>query len=681
MNNGFIKVAAATPTVKVADCKYNVTQISSLIVLAEGKGVDIIAFPELSVTGATCGDLFRHSLLLDVAERSIMSLLELTRHLNIITIVGVPLPYRGMLLNCALVIQQGKIISIVPKTYLAAKDGAWQKRWFASSKDINPSHVHYAGQEVLISNDPRIFRTSGGNSFAIEFSNALISPVSMSDRLALSGAELIFSLSAENTIVGKSRALMKVIAGQSANTHAGYVYCGCGFGESTTDDVFSGEAFIFENGHLLRRSQPFKMTNSMITEEIDCEKLRALRFGNPSFSDAQERLKDYELLEIVPDEEQTSHCFLPNSRPAIRHVRCFPPIVDRPAVLERPIDAHPFIPSSPHKKDDCAEILNIQTFGLIKRLTHTGLENVVIGVSGGLDSTLALLVCTRAFDILGYDFHNIHAVTMPGFGTTRHTKTNALELMKLLGVESSEIDITKSVSQHFIDIGHDATRQDTTFENAQARERTQILMDLANKCNALVIGTGDLSELALGWATYNGDHMSMYGLNAGIPKTLIAEIIRHSAMSETDDDELRRVLLDVIDTPISPELVSADENGDIRQKTEDLVGPYELHDFFLYYFVRYHFRPQKIYFLAKKAFVDVPKDAPDGISRPWQTYDEDTVKKWITVFFRRFFSQQFKRSCMPDGPQVSTIGLSPRGEWCMPSDAESRLWLDECESL
>lgn len=642
MNYGFIKVASAVPSVKVADCKYNVEQIEQQIILAEGLGVEIIVFPELSLTGYTCQDLFRQNLLLETTESAMLMLLDFTRQLNIISIVGLPIAVGDLLLNCAAIIQKGQILGIVAKEYLPNYNEFYEKRWFASVQDLRTTELRFAGNQINLSFTPQIFVTCDGVRFGVEICEDVWAPTPPSNHLALAGADIIFNLSASDELIGKHDYLCKLLAQQSARTITGYVYSSAGFGESTQDVVYGGNALIFENGHMLQSGPRFAMTPQMQVAQIDVERLRTERRGNTTYVNAQRRMIGEDVI------FKNAHSILPKD-----------------FVLERPVDAHPFIPSPDMMEKSCEEILNIQVMGLAKRLVHTSCQKVVIGISGGLDSTLALLVCAMTFDKLGLDRSGIIGVTMPGFGTTDRTYTNAIKLMQSLRITIREISIAKSVTQHFEDIGHDISVHDTTYENSQARERTQILMDVSNQEGGLVIGTGDLSELALGWCTYNGDHMSMYAVNASIPKTLIACLVKFVA--GTMDADTSATLHDVVDTPISPELVPADEDGNIQQKTEDLVGPYELHDFFLYYFMRHGFRPMKIFLLAQKAF--------EG------QYEDNVIKHWLKTFFRRFFSQQFKRSCLPDGPKVGSISLSPRGDWRMPSDASSELWLRECEML
>lgn len=640
MKYGFVNVAAAVPAVKVADTAYNVFEIEKIIADAEGRGVEILCFPELCITGYTCQDLFRQQLLLTQAEEGLMTLLDFTRQLNVICIVGLPVQTGGMLLNCAAVIQAGTLLGLVAKTYLPNYNEFYEKRWFASAQDLKTTEVYLAGSPVALTAQPTIFQTTDGVKFGVEICEDVWAPVPPSNNLTLAGADIIFNCSASNELTGKHKYLRNLLMQQSARTISGYVYASSGFGESTQDVVYGGNAMIFENGHLLAEGERFSLQPQIQVAQIDVDRLRTDRMDNTTFVNAQ--------------------------REAFAQIISCKMVESAEFKLSRYVDPHPFTPDDDDMQESCEEILNIQSAGLAKRLVHTNCQKVVIGISGGLDSTLALLVCVRTFDMLDYDRKGILGVTMPGFGTTDRTHDNAIRLMQTLGISQQEISIAKAVKQHFEDIGQDIDTHDVTYENSQARERTQILMDLANKENALVIGTGDLSELALGWATYNGDHMSMYGVNAGVPKTLIQYLIRYMAELELFNEQ-KATLIDVIDTPISPELTPADDEGQIKQKTEDLVGPYELHDFFLYYFLRFGFRPRKIMMLAEQAFDE--------------KYDRKTIKKWLTTFCRRFFNQQFKRSCLPDGPKVGSVSLSPRGDWRMASDASNALWVKECESL
>lgn len=642
MNYGFITVASAIPSVRVADVDYNIEQIEKLVAQADEKDVEIMVFPELSVTGYTCQDLFAQQSLVEGAENAVLHLLDVSRKLDVITIIGVPVCIGTGLYNCAVVCQHGTVLGIVPKRFLPNYSEFYEQRWFVSGDDMaEPEEIRYAGNKVTVLPGNHIFQTSDGVKFGIELCEDVWSPVPPSNSLALAGADIIFNLSATDEMLGKNAYLKRLLAQQSARLISGYVYSSCGFGESTQDLVYGGNAYIYEKGKLIAESERFSLDEQLVVSQIDVEKLRTMRRKNTTYQHAQRGVKS-----VVTQAE---------------------PIEQRPFTLLRHINPLPFVPGSDMMHEACDEIFSIQVSGLAKRLVHTHSKTVVLGISGGLDSTLALLVCAMTFDKLGYDRKGIVGVTMPGFGTTDRTYNNAISLMQSLGITIREISICKSVEQHFLDIDHDINVHDVTYENGQARERTQILMDLSNQLGGLVVGTGDLSELALGWATYNGDHMSMYGVNAGLPKTFIRHLVAYVAENLVDDKS-RETLLDIIDTPISPELIPADENGDIKQKTEDLVGPYELHDFFIYHFMSYGFKPGKLYMLARHAFDEAQ-------------YPDDVIKHWLKVFVRRFFNQQFKRSCLPDGPKVGSVNLSPRGDWRMPSDAMSTLWLSECENL
>ncbi|MCE8824944.1 NAD(+) synthase [Bacteroides fragilis] len=641
MNYGFVKVAAAVPRVKVADCKFNSERLEGLITIAEGKGVQILTFPEMCITGYTCGDLFAQQLLLEQAEMALIQILNSTRQLDIISILGMPVVVNSTVINAAVVIQKGKILGVVPKTYLPNYKEFYEQRWFTSALQVSENSVRLCGQIVPMGNN-LLFETAE-TTFGIEICEDLWATVPPSSSLALQGAEIIFNLSADDEGIGKHNYLCSLISQQSARCISGYVFSSSGFGESTTDVVFAGNGLIYENGYLLARSERFCMEEQLIINEIDVECIRAERRVNTTFAANKANYPGKEAVRISTE--------FVNSKDLN---------------LTRTFNPHPFVPQGSELNSRCEEIFSIQIAGLAQRLLHTGAKTAVIGISGGLDSTLALLVCVKTFDKLGLSRKDILGITMPGFGTTDRTYHNAIDLMNSLGVSIREISIREACIQHFKDIGHDLNIHDVTYENSQARERTQILMDIANQTWGMVIGTGDLSELALGWATYNGDHMSMYGVNAGIPKTLVKHLVQWVAENGMDEAS-KATLLDIVDTPISPELIPADENGEIKQKTEDLVGPYELHDFFLYYFLRFGFRPSKIYFLAQTAFSGV--------------YDDETIKKWLQTFFRRFFNQQFKRSCLPDGPKVGSISISPRGDWRMPSDASSAAWLKEIAEL
>ena len=641
MNYGFVKVAAAVPRVKVADCKFNSERLEGLITIAEGKGVQILTFPEMCITGYTCGDLFAQQLLLEQAEMALIQILNSTRQLDIISILGMPVVVNSTVINAAVVIQKGKILGVVPKTYLPNYKEFYEQRWFTSALQVSENSVRLCGQIVPMGNN-LLFETAE-TTFGIEICEDLWATVPPSSSLALQGAEIIFNLSADDEGIGKHNYLCSLISQQSARCISGYVFSSSGFGESTTDVVFAGNGLIYENGYLLARSERFCMEEQLIINEIDVECIRAERRVNTTFAANKANCPGKEAVRISTE--------FVNSKDLN---------------LTRTFNPHPFVPQGSELNSRCEEIFSIQIAGLAQRLLHTGAKTAVIGISGGLDSTLALLVCVKTFDKLGLSRKDILGITMPGFETTDRTYHNAIDLMNSLGVSIREISIREACIQHFKDIGHDLNIHDVTYENSQARERTQILMDIANQTWGMVIGTGDLSELALGWATYNGDHMSMYGVNAGIPKTLVKHLVQWVAENGMDEAS-KATLLDIVDTPISPELIPADENGEIKQKTEDLVGPYELHDFFLYYFLRFGFRPSKIYFLAQTAFSGV--------------YDDETIKKWLQTFFRRFFNQQFKRSCLPDGPKVGSISISPRGDWRMPSDASSAAWLKEIAEL
>ena len=636
MQYGYVKVSAAIPLVSVADTKYNIEQMIALAHRAYDEGAEITVFPELCITGYTCGDLFTQQTLLLEAETAIAQFAQATSVYNTIYIIGAPIYVCGALYNCALVVQQGKILGIVPKSYIPNHG-----RWFSTGYNLRmEANIQYAGQSVHIGSH-QIFHT-GRYAFGVEISEDLWSVTPPSSTLTLEGAEIIFNLSAADEGTGKHDYLRSLIAQQSARCMAGYVYSSCGYGESTTDLVFAGKSFVAENGSILAEGKRFCLDAQLLCSEIDIDKLRMERRGNSIFTTAQA-----------------------NSLPKATHVYATP-ISDKESALTRTYSRLPFVPQGDLLDAHCNDILNTQVAALAKRLSHIHCSKVVIGISGGLDSTLALLATIRTFDRLQLPRTSIIGITMPGFGTTDRTYQNALSMMEQLGISQREISIKDACIQHFSDIGHDINIHDTTYENGQARERTQLLMDVANRENAIVIGTGDLSELALGWATYNGDHMSMYGINAGIPKTLVRHLVEWEA-THTYEGDIRRILLDVVNTPISPELIPAKEDGTIKQKTEDLVGPYELHDFFIYHFIRSGYTPSKIFYIACCTF--------EG------EYSKATIKKWLTTFFRRFFQQQFKRSCLPDGPKVGSVSLSPRGDWHMPSDASAARWLEECEQL
>jgi NAD+ synthase (glutamine-hydrolysing) len=625
MKHGFVRVAASIPELQVADCAYNVSKIIELSQKADIEHVEVICFPELCITAYTCADLFSQAHLYQAAHKAMHELAEASKQLSTVIIVGVPLAVRNQLYNCAVVLFQGKILGAVPKINLPNHNEFYEKRWFAPGSSAKSSTVTFCNQDVAFGTD--LLFSNGEFTFGIEICEDVWVPIPPSSQLALHGADILFNLSASNELIGKHQYLRKMVEQQSARCSASYVYCSSGAGESTSDLVFAGNGLIYENGVLLAASKRFSFEPQLIISDVDVERLRGDRMCNTNY--ANER-----------------------SDRVYRTIQ-FDAVQRESTILKRSFDKFPFVPPLSTRQESCEEIFSIQVGGLAKRWQHTNAETLVLGISGGLDSTLALLVCVKTADKLGYDRKRVVGITMPGYGTSDRTYSNAVNLMKVLGVEMMEISIVDACNQHFIDIEHDAEVHDVTYENTQARERTKILMNIANKRNGLVIGTGDLSELALGWATYNGDHMSMYGVNSGVPKTLVRYLVGWAA--QTLDASSEKILLDVLDTPVSPELLPADAQGKIAQKTEDIVGPYELHDFFLYYFVRYGYTPQKILFLANLTFND--------------TYDQDTIEKWFRVFIRRFFSQQFKRSCMPDGPKVGSINLSPRGDWRMPSDA------------
>lgn len=640
MDYGFVKVAAAVPELRVADCGYNSEKIIKMIGEAEKSGAQIVVFPELAITAYTCADLFQQQLLLSGARAALARIVEETSKFEIVSIIGMPLMSENQLFNCAVVIQGGKILGVVPKTYIPGYKEFYEERWFASgAKALNP-FINISGMDVPFGTD-LLFESAGPDPvcFGVEICEDLWAPIPPSSYQAIAGASILFNLSASNEIIGKSEYRHELVKQQSGKCVAGYIYVSSGVDESTTDVVYGGHVLIAENGGILGESERFLRKAHMTVGEIDVQRLMNDRLKNTSF------------MEGLPAK---------NFRKLSFKLKALD--FDK-AEFSRTVDPHPFVPSDKSARDiRCREIFAIQTTGLAKRLKHTGSQNVVLGVSGGLDSTLALIVAAKTFGLLGIPAENITAVTMPGFGTTDITYENAVRLIKSFGATLKEINIKQACLQHFSDIGHDPSIHDVTYENVQARERTQILMDIANKQGGLVIGTGDLSELALGWCTYNGDHMSMYSVNCSIPKTLVKYLVQWAADNVTEKASAE-VLLRILATPITPELLPPDENGGILQKTEDIVGPYELHDFFLYHMLRYGAPPKKIEFLAGKAF--------NGV------YGNDTIKHWLRIFFRRFFAQQFKRSCLPDGPKVGTISLSPRGDWRMPSDATAEMWLEE----
>ncbi|MDE6638326.1 MAG: NAD(+) synthase [Muribaculaceae bacterium] len=648
-----MRVAAAYPKVELADPGVNSVRISDMIMNLSKKGARLIVFPELCLTGYTCGDLFNQPTLLNAAIRQLGFLQQVSKESHVTAVVGLPVRYRGRLYNCAAVIQYGEILGIVPKCYLPNYDEFYEKRWFSSGLKLDiPGGKEYNTIDIDGHSIPfginLLFRIENAK-FGVEICEDMWVPNPPSTTMSVAGADIIANLSATNEVIDKHAFLLSLIKERSSRCKCAYVYASAGAGESSSDLVFSGNAIIAEDGQILKKSDRFKRVEGYCIADIDVEKLRNTRQRQSSFGQNDIVLPTFGSEEFTATQAE-------------------------PANLMREVNPYPFLSSEKSKfEEQCEEIITIQAWGLEQRLIATHCKSLVVGVSGGLDSTLALLVAVKAFDDLGLDRKGIIGVTMPGFGTSDRTHNNAVDLMERMGITHIEISISDAVKQHFKDIDHDINIHDATYENSQARERTQILMDLANKHGGMVLGTGDLSELALGWCTYNGDHMSMYSVNASVPKTLIRPLVRRVAQDY--DEETRLILEDIVSTPISPELVPTDNEGNIAQKTEDLVGPYDLHDFFIYHFVKEGFSPSKIFVLACKAFAEGPYD--DG--RP--TFSRETIKKWLLVFLRRFFNQQFKRSCMPDGPKVGPVSFSPRGDWRMPSDAVSRLWLAEAEAI
>lgn len=635
MRQGFVKVAAVTPKIKVADTKYNAELILDMMKESTRQGAKIVVFPELCLTGYTCQDLFLQERLLQGAKDALMKLVKESASLDAIFFVGLPFEILGKLYNVAAVFSNGEVLGLVPKSYLPNYNEFYEARHFVSGAELATEVVLPDGSCVPADRDLLfVCEQMPKLRIGVELCEDLWTPNPPSISHALAGASVLVNLSASNELTGKDSYRRELVSGQSARLLAAYIYASAGEGESTQDLVFSGHNIIAENGQILAESKRFG--HGILYSEIDVERLCAQRRRMTTF--------------VTEDQTHTEILFS---------------LKIEETKLTRLIDPAPFVPTDRQNREKrCDEILMIQAMGLKKRLEHTG-ANAVVGISGGLDSTLALLVTVRAFDLCGRDHKGITAVTMPGFGTTDRTYDNAVKLIQSLGAEFVEVDICQAVNVHFSDIGQDPSVHDVTYENSQARERTQILMDIANKKNALVIGTGDLSELALGWATYNGDHMSMYAVNASVPKTLVRHLVRYYA-DTCEDKQLSDTLYDVLDTPVSPELLPP-EDGKISQKTEDLVGPYELHDFFLYYMLRQGFSPAKIYRLAKIAFAG--------------TYEDAFILKWLKTFCRRFFAQQFKRSCLPDGPKVGSVAVSPRGDLRMPSDACATLWMEELNTL
>ena len=634
---GYVKVGASTLELKVSDTIYNVQMIKKQIDEAVNKNIQIICFPELSITGYTCGDLFNQDILIDKAYEGLKDLVDYSKDKMIVIIVGSPIKCENKLYNCAVVINNGKILGIVPKTYIPNYNEFYEMRWFKSSNDLKIKEINLFNEFVPIGVD-LIFTSKLDDElkFGVEICEDVWSLYPKSNDYASSGASIIFNLSASNETIGKYDFRKELIKMQSIKTISGYVYSSSGINESSTDLLFSGSSLIYENGKLLSENNRFDFNSNLIYSDVDIKRLVNDRRKNTSF--------------ISNTDKEYRNIYFTTSKNNL---------------ISRKYSKYPFVPSNEDKREErCKEIINIQSSALAKRLKHTNIKKCVIGVSGGLDSTLAFLVIKKAFEKLKIDNKNIIAVTMPGFGTTNRTYENALDLIKINNATLKEIDIKKACLVHYSDIDQDINNHDITYENAQARERTKILMDIANKENALVIGTGDLSELALGWCTYNGDHMSMYSVNSSIPKTLVKYLVKYIADT---DKKNKKVLYDILSTPISPELLPADEEGNIKQITEDKIGPYILHDFYLYHFFRYGASPKKIYMLAVNTFEN--------------EYSKEEILKWLKVFIKRFFTQQFKRSCMPDGVKVGSISLSPRGDLRMPSDASYNIWIKELEEI
>jgi NAD+ synthase (glutamine-hydrolysing) len=639
---GFLRTAIGVPKVKVADVGFNVQEMIEMAGEMEKHQAAVGLFPELSVTAYTCGDLFAQSALIRQAETGIKAFAEALSDRQILAVVGAPIPVDAGLYNCAVVIQDGRILGAVPKTHLPNSHEFYERRWFAPASSLKGTRqIHYAGQDFKIGRDLLFCDAENRDiQIGIEICEDLWAPMPPSGRLSAAGATVILNPSSSNELIAKSEYREELVRQQSARCNAAYLYTSCGIGESTTDLVFGGDGYIYEKGTCLAKTKRFSNEAQVVYADVDIEGLVHDRRTQTSFS----------------DEDSTA--------PELDKIVCR--LADFDA-LDRAVDASPFVPSDLQKRQRrCEEIFAIQSVGLMSRLRHIGGVPMVVGISGGLDSTLALLVCVEACDRLGLSRDHIHAVTMPGFGTTDRTYRNAVALIQGIGASFHEISIREAATLHLNQLNHPLDRHDVTYENAQARERTQILMDLANQVGGIVVGTGDLSELALGWATYNGDHMSMYAVNAGVPKTLVRYLVDYVA-DRRGSENIRAILKDVLNTPVSPELLPPDQSGKIAQKTEDLVGPYALHDFFLYHVVRNGYSPSKIYLLAQHAFKG--------------TYTDQVIYKWLRNFYWRFFAQQFKRSCLPDGPKVGSAALSPRGDWRMPSDAKVKLWMDEIEAI
>ena len=636
MKSRFLKVCAVSPRVTVAGVQSNLNAALQEIEKANKNKVQILVFPELFLSGYTCGDLFLQTALQDACKSALTAVCRATENSALVVVIGLPLKFGASLYNCAAVVQNGMVVAVIPKTYIPNYNEYYEKRWFASGDGVNGT-IKLNEQEVPFGQT--LVRLSDDAVLGVEICEDLWTPSTPGTSLALSGANIIVNLSASNEVVTKNDYRKNLICMQSAKDFCAYIYASAGIGESTTDLVFSGACTVAENGALLSEGERFAFNGSMAEACMDIEKLNAERAHNTSFTDAAKKLK-----------EKLSEVSTPVEVSDLEYNE-----------VNRSFDPHPFVPSDTAEKDErCREILSIQSHALAKRMSHIGAKKAILGISGGLDSTLALLVTARALKILNLPNENMICVTMPGFGTTDRTYQNAVELIHAFDATFMEISIRNAARGHMADIGHDESVHDITYENTQARERTQILMDLANKHGAVLVGTGDLSELALGWCTYNADHMSMYGVNAGVPKTLVRHLVRNEAQQLPE--EISKILNDILDTPVSPELLPPDENGNIQQKTEETLGPYEVHDFYLYHFLRFGTRPEKLLFMASRAFAGI--------------YTEEQLKNWLKLFVRRFFTNQFKRSCLPDGPKVGSVSLSPRGDWRMPSDADCSVWLD-----
>lgn len=639
MKQGFLRIAAVAPEVSVGNVGFNIAKIKEALVRLDSLDVEIAVFPELSLTGYTCADLFHQQSLLTAAEKGIEELIEFSKELRIDFAVGVPVSAGNAVYNCAAFIGVGRLKALVAKSFLPNYNEFYERRWFSTLPVDVTIVTQFAGTDVAMGS--RQIIDCHGTLVGIEICEDLWVPRPPSTDMALGGAEIILNLSASNDLIGKYAYLKRLIEQQSGSLFCVYAYSGAGFGESSTDLIFDGKAMIAECGSMKKVSERFSINGVEAIADVDVEALRRDRIHTTSWADS---------------------CPASNVR--------LPLSDDSDEVTDlkfRKVDPRPFVPDGPARDERCNDIFNMQSLGLCRRLDAIKCRRAVVGISGGLDSTLALLVTVEAFDRLGIDRKGIVGVTMPGFGTTDRTHDNAVKLMEYLGISHREISIVPAVKQHFEDIGHDPSVHDITYENAQARQRTYLLMDIANACGGIVIGTGDLSELALGWATYNGDHMSMYGVNSGVPKTLVRYLVEWYAVTRASES-VGKVLADVLSTPVSPELLPPDNNGEIAQKTEDVVGPYELHDFFLYYTLRYGFSPERIFILATHAFSA-------------DKFPTATIKKWMRVFFRRFFTQQFKRSCLPDGPKIGSVCLSPRGDWRMPSDVSADAWLASLDRL